>query len=383
MLSENGYERPTYDEILSGIVSSMQDRFGADINVSPTSTFGVMARFLASIYNEQEQKMEQVYNNAFISKAAGVSLDRIAGNYGVQRNQSTYAIVDLIFKGTANYVVQANTSYSTSDGYIFALSSNVTLDANGNGVGIAYAIKVGAAYNVSPNTIVNQVQPVSDVISVTNLEGADGGADLETDAQLRARLLFAVKGINSATYNGVQSQIQAVSGVQAVRIVQNTTGNTDSYGNPPYTIHIYVQGGSDKGIANAIFTSMAFGINTYGSIVVSVLDNAGASHNVMFDRATNKPIFVQVNITKNDSFPVDGIDQVKAQIKTYINSLTMGQTVRFSYMYKYIYDTVVGIEVADIKIGTSASNLAVSDITLKPFEVAGFNADDVTVNVSE
>jgi len=381
MIDENGYSRPTYQEILENVITSLQGRFGADIDVSPTSNFGVLARFQAALYNEIEQRDEITYNSAFVLKAVGVSLDRLAANYGINRNPETYATVDLSFTGTPGYIVPINSSYQTSDNYIFVLSDPVTLDSAGNGKGIAYATLTGSNYNVATGTIKNQVQPVNDIFTVNNDNAAAGGSNIETDTELRERITFAEKGINSASYNGIVSNIRTVSGVKTVRIVENKTDQIDQYGNPPYSIHIYVLGGIKEEIAKSIFTSMAFGINTYGTVKVSVLDIANQGHDVYFDYANEIPILFDIKLTVNDSFPSDGVAQVKSQVKAYIESLSMGQTVRFSYIYKYIYDSVIGIDVADVKIGKDQDSLAMADINLNPFDVASYNSDNTTVEV--
>lgn len=381
MLNESGYIRPTYQELLDEAIVGLQERFGADIDVSPTSNFGILARFNAAMYNEIMQRDEETYNSAFVEKAIGVSLDRLAANFGVTRNPDTYAVVTLQFTGKAGFTVPLNTSYRTSDNMIFVLSEPVTLDSAGKGRGIAYANQTGSAYNVATGTITEQVQPISDIYTVTNNTTAAGGAERETDSALRERIKYAVKGINSATYNGIVSSVRAVAGVKTVRIVENKTGATDSYGNPPYSIHIYVLGGVKEDIAKAIFDSVAFGINTYGSIVLEVNDLANQKHTVAFDLATERPIYVNIKLSTNDNFLSNGVDLVKQQVKAYIETLTMGETVRFSFLYKYIYSGVVGIDVADVKIGLSSSNLAMQDLPLNPYDVASYNADNVIVTV--
>lgn len=381
MIDENGYSRPTYQEILDNVITSLQERFGADIDVSPTSNFGVLARFQAALYNEIEQRDEVTYNSSFVLKAVGVSLDRLAANYGVNRNPEKYATVDLSFTGTPGYTVPVNSSYQTSDNYIFVLSESVTLDSAGKGKGIAYAALTGSNYNVASDTIKNQVQPVNDIFSVTNTSAAAGGSNIETDTELRERITFAEKGINNASYNGIVSNIRTVSGVKTVRIVENKTDQIDQYGNPPYSIHVYVLGGVKEEIAKSIFTSAAFGINTYGTVKVSVFDIANQGHDVYFDYANEIPILFDIKLTTNDSFPSDGVSQVKAQVKSYIDSLSMGQTVRFSYIYKYIYDSVIGIDVADVRIGKDPDSLAMADINFNPFDVASYSPDNTNVEV--
>ena len=383
MLDETGFKKNSYDDILAGMIKSAQERFGADINTDVNSVMGGILRLMASAYNEIEQKQEDSYYSAFVSTATGVSLDRLAKNFGIDRKLDTYAIVDLAFVGKAGYTVKANTSYKNADGLIFTLSSDIQLDSSGNGSGTAYANGTGKKYNISANNSLQQVQPVSDLYSVLSKNGATGGADAETDTELRSRITYAAKGLNSSTYNGIISAIRSVPGVSMVRIVENHTDTTDKYGNPPYTIHIYASGGDNTMIGMAIFKSIAIGINTYGQVSISVEDDAHNKHTVMFDRPKSRQIHVNVVVNTNDSFPVDGKAQIKEQVNNYISTLEMGQAVRFSYMYKYIYDNVSGINFANVLIGTDEDNgnLQAKDIIIDPFEMPVYNPDIVEVAV--
>ncbi len=55
-------------------------------------------------------------------------------------------------------------------------------------------------------------------------------------------------------------------------------------------------------------------------------------------------------------------------------------TVYYSYLYRLIYDQVPGIQVADIKIGTSKDSLAAQDITLTNVETAQVTAEKVMIS---
>lgn len=382
-MDEKGFKKNSYSDILAGLIKGAQERFGADIATGENSVMGQTLRLVASAYNEIEQKEEDTYYSSFVSTATGVSLDRLAKNFGLDRKLDAYAIVDLSFVGKAGYTVKANTSYKNGDGLMFTLSSDVLLDGQGKGSGIAYAVETGKKYNISSSNTLTQVQPVGDLYSVVTKTSATGGADTETDTELRNRITYATKGLNSSTYGGVVSAIRAVSGVTMVRIVENHSDKTDQYGNPPYTIHIYASGGDDVAIGTAIFNSLAIGINTYGQISLSVEDEAHNKHTVMFDRPTEKQVHVKVTATTNDSFPVDGATKIKQQISDYMSTLEMGKAVRFSYMYKYIYDNVPGIDFANVLVGTDddKDNLQAKDIIVTPFELPVYNPDLVNVEV--
>lgn len=381
MLDEKGYKRSTYDEIKSAITKSVQERFGADVNVSDNGVFGSIISLLSAVYSEIEQSQEDSYNSAFVSTATGVSLDRLANNFGLIRKTDTYTMIDVAINGKANYKVAANSGFRTSDNLIYVLSEDVLLDEKGKGTGLCYANDTGSKYNIPSGVQLSQVQPVGDVYTVYTSSTGTTGADLETDTQLRDRMNYAAKGINSSTYNGLVSAIKEVNGVSMVRIIENHTNTSDSYGNPPYSIHIYVSGGEDKSIATSIFKSLAIGINTYGNIAINVMDTANNNHEIMFDRPTNINIFSKITIHATESFPTDGVALVKEQVKEYINSLNMGDTVRYSYLFKYIYDNVAGVGFADVLIGRDNAHLVSQDLVINPFEISVYNPDNINVVV--
>lgn len=379
MLDENGFTRPSLNEIIDDLTAKWQQYFGANANTSTHSVSGILIRVLAYFIDILYQIAELVYDNGFLSMATGTNLDRLADNAGLERNPAETAMVTLQFTGIPNYVVPAGTLFGTQDNLNFGLADDVTLDANGNGAGLAYAIEMGASYNVLANSVTLQTEPNENIFSVNNQQPANGGADIESDTSLANRIRSSNEMKPSSPVNGLISAILDVSGVVTVKIIENNSMDTDNYGNPPKSIHIYVQGGSQNEIALAIFNSVAAGIQTYGTLQVTEIDDAGLSHNVSFDFATQTQIFVQIQKISNLSYPVDGDEQIKQMIKNYLQSLTMGEIIRYSYLYKEIYDNVVGLDVIDVKIGTNASSLQAADIQLDVFAVGIISDNNITV----
>ena len=381
-LTDQGYQKPTREEIHSKIIAVLQDKFGADIVADSSGNFGILANIMSDMFFEIEGNQEAVYNAGFITKARGVSLDRLSANYNIVRNQASYASVTLTITGTPKYNVPDGVSFRTVDGLIFITSNPVQLDDNGNGEVLAYANQSGAMYNVTQKSIKYQVERINDVISVINNYPAEGGADTESDSSLRERIKIAAQGINSGTYNGLMTAIRSVSGVTAVRIVENHTDKTDSYGTPPYCIRIFVLGGNNDNIARAIFDSIAVGINTYGSIRISVEDNSHKKHDVLFDKAKTVPIYGKILLHTTSEFPSDGVEMAKTAAETYIRELTMGSNVRFSYLFKYIYNAVPGIDFADVLVGLKPDDLKAENIKIDAFEVPVIETNSFEVEVA-
>lgn len=371
MLNEKGFSRPAKKELVQDLSAKWIELFGSNSDVSSHSVAGIIIRMIAFFFDLIYQLSEKVYYSQYLSTASGVSLDRIAANFGVNRNGATRSIVDLSFTGTPGYVVPSGTLFKTNDEKVYQLGSSVILDTKGSNSGVAYATELGSEYNVPANTIINQLEVTSDIISVTNPEQAEGGADNETDAELARRVRLANDTKPSSPVNGIISAVMKVSGVKNVQVVLNNTMEKDKYGNPAKSIHVYVDGGEEKNIATALFESAAAGILMVGSKESLLTDLAGNTNNhVAFDFAQKHVIYAKVKLSVNSDFELDGMEQVKKAISEYLETVKMGDKVRYSYLYKYIYDNVKGIVVAEVEIGNSADKLSMADVQLEQFAIA-------------
>ena len=219
-------------------------------------------------------------------------------------------------------------------------------------------------------------------IRYVTVEEISGGADQETDINFRDRINLSNRTVApSSPYNGIITAIEKVTGVTAVRIITNDTMVDDTATNTPAkSIHIYVNGGYKNDVAEAIFNSVSAGVSTVGQQKIDVTDIAGGKHTICFDYPTTQDVYVSIKLTKTNEYPLDGDEQVKKIVMKYINEVGMGNTVYYSYLYRLIYDQVPGIQVADIKIGTSKDSLAAQDITLTNVETAQVTAEKVMIS---
>lgn len=383
MLDDNGFTRPSQSELVSNLTAKWLELFGSDSDTSEHSVAGVFIRLLSYFLNLLYQLAEVVYNSQFISTATGVSLERLASNYGLYRNPATQAIAELNFTGTPGFVIQAGTLFKTADGLQFQLAVNVILSSTGTGSEYAYAVDTGAQYNVAQDAIKYQVEPTSDIFTVGN-KAVNNGADPETDKELAKRIRIANDTRPSSPENGIISAVMAVPSVKTVQVVQNNTMEVDQYNNPPKTIHVYVDGGDETKVADALFNSVSAGVQTVGTIQKQMTDSAGFSGNIIaFDFAQKDTLFVNISVTTNLNFETTGVQQIRDAVNSYLSTVPMGGIVRFSYLYKYIYDNVNGIDVATVKIGLSETELAAKDVQLAQFAVAVTGAESMVVTTNE
>lgn len=382
MLNKDGFTRKSYDELVYDMANKAKELFGSNINTRKHSVVGMFIRLFAWFLSLIYELIERVYYSAFISQADGVSLDRLAANNGLYRNPESVAIVELTFEGKENYVIKEGVRFATENKIMFEMIDQVTISADGKGTGKAISIEKKERANVAANTVVFQVEPTEEIFSVINLNEAHGGMEQETDSLFRRRIRLSIRGNPGPPVNGIISAILQVPGVKTVNLIENSKAEIDQYGNPPKSVHIFVDGGMSEDVGKALFTSVAAGIETVGTELVVVKDVGGYPHNVFFDYAEKIEIFISIALEVNGEFANNGTNLIKKLILDHIQNLTMGSKVRYSYLYPIVYQTK-GVLVAEIKIGRNVEELQPFDIILEPNQVAYTIDNNVVVAIDE
>lgn len=135
-----------------------------------------------------------------------------------------------------------------------------------------------------------------------------------TAAQFQTALRLLIGFSNALVTGNVQFgfviDFNGSNGAQAIdlgSIVSNSTGVTitPSFGRPPHSFEIVVQGGSNVDIANAILGSQPAGIKSYGSTTVQVLDVFNNVQNISFSRPSQIPVYVVISLT-TDTYNTPG-----------------------------------------------------------------------------
>ena len=385
-LTENGFIAPTYEEVLDSVEDDFISKFGDDIVLTSNSNFGIIARLIAWRETLMIQELQQNYYAAFISTATDTSLDRVGSNMGVGRKvaQPAFATIEVTTDG--QYLIETGETFETDDGYVFDLIKDITTtqqpDGTWKGTGIVQSEENGSMNNVAANKITMESNPDDNVLSITNPEPAGGGQDYEDDETYRARLLEENAAKPGPTAWGMKSALMELPGVRDVNPVENDKADADKWGNPPYSVHIYVLGGDDNEIAHTIVNHEAAGITLVGSKAIDVQDATGNKRTVHFDHAIDKPIYVKVKVNVNENWNDDeGADDIKTAVADYINHLIIGKTLFLTRLYPLVYG-VNGIDEATIMIGTHQGTLDGNDIVNDINEAVSCDTNNIEVDVN-
>lgn len=382
-LTSTGFHVPSFQEILSAWQNGMISAIDPDLVMTTNSNAGVLSHLFARREKAMWEQMQLEYYSAFISTATGASLDYIGANLGLKRkvDMSSFAQIKIVTQ--EEYLIQAGEQYETESGYQFTLLKDVLTkrdeEGNWSGIGWVQSEDTGQETNVPANSITVESNPDDEIVSITNPEEAGGGQDYEDDDTYRERLRMENAARPGATAAGIRSALMNLPGVREVNIVQNPWAEADKYGNPPYSVHVYCLGGNKEDIAECLADYIAAGITMVGSQEMMVKDATGNPLKINFDFATEKQVYVKIQINVNDEWNIDqGADDIKASVSDYINDLEMGNPLYITRLYGPVY-AIDGVDDALIQIGTDLTKLAEADIKQKDFEVARCDPDNIEV----
>jgi len=383
-LTELGFERPTYEDLLAAQEERAKLLFGEDINTNDNTALGKYIRLNVADLADVYEILEKIYYARFPSTATGVSLDRLCSFVGITRNPATYAQHLIRFTGVAGEYVPAAFEVSTVDGDItYHTYESYLIGENGTVDGLVYCEQAGTVGNVTIGKINTIVNPDASVESIEHLSVALYAEDIETDAELRDRFKSTVSSAGSNTTTSISGAILQVPLVYGVAIVENDSAETVD-GLPPHSFKCYVLApeSQDTLVAEAIFSKKPLGIKAVGDIAVDIKDENGTSHTIAFSRTIEKSLHIKLTIATNQYFESDGVNQIKSYIAEYINSLKNDDDVYLSSIYGYIYKAAGVVNVSQLLMSTDGSTFNTGNIEIGIEEVARIDTANIEVVVS-
>ena len=372
-ISETGFYRPTIDDILNAKITLAKEIFGEDFDTDELAPQGMFFRVNAAAESKLCEIAEGIYYSIFPHTATGVSLDRICEVANLHRDGAGYAEHQIKVYGTQGYIIEAGTEFKNTDGVEFYSVMNATiteLDGDKYYANVEVQCKEsGEKGNVNDINSTVEVNPNITNIVWTSIKTY--GIDAENDPELREKFATVIQGMGTNTTNSIIANVLREKGVNDVIIIDNNTETdviiSDNLTIKAGTYAVIVQSDSTTNqdiIAKAIFEKQPLGISQSGTEEVIVLDNSNTEHTVKFTYVATKNIDITVSCVTDSTFASSGIEDIKNNITSYINSLGIGQEVVYSQLYKYIY-AVTGVnEVTAMTVNNGTSNIAINQIEI-------------------
>lgn len=381
ILTDKGFKRPTYEELLETQTARAKELFGEDIDTSGKSVLGKFIRINVHDLAECYELLEDIYYARFPNSARGQNLDRLCAFAGVVRDPATAARIKVKIYGNAGAVIPAAFALS-GNSQIFYIDSDYTVGADGSAECYANCTVTGTAGNLSHGSALTINNPDPDLERAELLEIVQYGQEREGDTSLRIRFQESVAGSGSATVDAIRGAISRVAQVDGVAIVENDTEQTVD-GRPAHSFECYVLApeSQDQLIAEAIFSKKPLGIKSVGSVEMEVLDEGNKPHIVRFSRTVQKNIYLKARILTNQFFEADGMDQIKENLMEYINNLANGESVYLSSLYGYIHETHGVLNVQSLLVSEDNRTYKSDNILIGDYEIARIKAEGVEIEV--
>lgn len=190
-----GLIRPSIDDLMRQAEAEINARLpGADSRLR-WNNLSVIAAVLAGGLHEVYGYLDGIAEAVLPDRATGDVLERHAAWRGLLRKPATPAAGSVRVTGAPGAVVPAGARLLRGDRAEYAVEASALIGADGTGSVAVEALTLGAVGNAAPGTEVRFTSGVAGVAAAASVGplGLGGGAELETDESLRARLRARVQ----------------------------------------------------------------------------------------------------------------------------------------------------------------------------------------------
>lgn len=315
----------TYQEILK----RMQDKFEAlsGYRADDASDIGIRLKVLAGEIFSAGTYAQWLKLQMFPQTAQGVQLDYHAQLRSLARKGAETARGLLYFtvekEAAADLLIPKGCICSTQgkNPLRFETTEDGTIKKGNKAIYIAaQAVKPGAQSNVLPGTVTMIVTPPAGVTDVINQSAFSGGADAESDDELRLRILEHIKNIPNGTNRAFyKNAAESFEGVHSAGVVPRGRGAG--------TVDIYLAGKASAA-GNALVKRVQEYMDSAREINVDV--------KVLPAQISAVSIYAAVQVRGGYEF--EQVEKLcKEAVRAYFDMLGVGEDVRLSDVGEAIY----------------------------------------------
>jgi uncharacterized phage protein gp47/JayE len=358
------FQIKNFNSIVAAMINNVS---GGSANLTDFNTGSVVRTLLEAVAAEIDQQYQSmlkgfyeavpvaIYKSFSFGKVSAVG----ASGYVTFTRSPAIAGDVLIPAGTRVAVPGSDFTYAVEDNVTMAAGTN-TVDA------FVVAGVTGDKTNCLAGTIVEIVDAVEGLLTVTNAAGFSNGQDEETIAERKMRfqkwLSTLARSTRSSIYYGaLTAQLKNEAGTVTERVtkavVHEPCIDDDPPGDPGY-IELYIWNGVGGASVELIqeTNKILYGYTDASGVKVPGWKGAGIAVNVY--PVTAELIDVTATIT------LDGTRlqaEVDADIKAAIDSFFSGLEIAETFIWAKFFQAVIGVRgVADVSFSAPLSNMDVA-----------------------
>ena len=383
-IDSQGYTLDTLDDILSAFETFLRDKYGDDFYIQAKS---VISNIFTTVAFQEMSLQEQI---AFLIKqfdpeqAEDEFQDALYERLLVYRIKAEKTVVERTIVGAAGLSVAAGEVSFRNKATLdeFVNKDTVTIGEDGSVVADFECVLFGAI-DLPENA---EIEVLSMPIGVTGIETGeepkiDMGRARETNEEYRVRFRKEKSRNAKATRNANYTNLgQYVDDMSYLNIVDKKTDNTMNAGEVKIIVN---HNTTDTIFANAIFNTVADGIDTIGTTSVTVKDDANEDVQINWINASFTQIAIEGDLKVKSGFFYQSVaNAVKSSILEYVQKRIygLGQTVYANEFIIPAYE-VEGVEnLTNLQVGIYGSGSMSDSQTVIDTSLAMFNTDWITLN---
>ncbi len=318
----------SYNEILDKMVKKYEELSG--FKLYEESDIMIRLRVLASELYNSYNALEYVKRQMNVKTAESEFLDNHALQRGLARKNGVKAKGEVTFALSSvidtDIIIDKGTVVSTASADVKSFETDETVILKAGSLSVkatVTATKAGADHNVMKNAVCVMVTPPLYVSSVTNEMYFTGGADSESDDDLRQRIIDSYRDISNSTNEIYYKRLmQSVEGVYSSSVVAGDRG--------PGTLDIYLCGKGEKQITKEHF-----------DIAQKIVDeNRELNVDVVVYYASPRKVYINFELEVLEGYDFDQIvTELKAKINDYVDSLGVSKPLLMCELGDVIFHT--------------------------------------------
>lgn len=368
----NGFELPTTQEVLDGVLSDINTAFGGELNLDLSTPQGQLASSEAAVILNTDQIFQYYTQQVDPAYASGRMQDAIARIYFIERNPAQPTTVVCTCTGIPGVVIPEGSLALATDGNQYVSTGEGTIGSGGT-VSITFACTVVGPISCPAGTLNQIYRAIPGWDSITN--PADGvlGNDVESRAEFEFRRALSVAQNSLGSLPSVLGSVLSVDGVIDAYVTENTSNTIQTIGGVslnPNSIYVSVVGGVAEDVARAIWSKKAPGCAYNGNTTVTIMDTSVGysppypSYQVSFEIPDPLTIVFSVSMVNSSQVPADAVSQIQDAIVSAFGGgdggsrARIGATLYASRYYAPIAALGSWAQIVSIKIGSTNSSPA-------------------------
>jgi len=300
LIENRGLIVPDTATIRACVEAEFRAVFGEDMPTDPATPQGMLITRITEERDAIARNNAELANQINPAIAGGVFLDSLIALTGSRRRSAVRSLIaGAQFGGVPGTIISAGSLATVEpSGEQFAVVADVILGQAGTGVGDLRAVNAGpvAASAGSLNAVASSVLGWE---TIFNPAAAVLGKDKEKDVPLRRRRRQTLARQTTSINEAIVSRLYDLPGVRSLSYLENysDTGQVmDGIFLRKHSLWACVEGGTDDGVAQALFETKTVGGGYNGAVIVAVPDPInGRLYEVKFDRPEEVVLLVRVS----------------------------------------------------------------------------------------